>query len=134
MTLTTGKIYVKKHFNEESKAKALQIVNLVLEELRARVNEVEWLHPSTKAEAIKKMDKFGVKIGYPDKFEDYAKLEILKGYHLENVFASRSFDQAVDFKTFWKATDRNKWHMTPQTVNAYYHPNLVIIIIIIHYY
>ena len=66
-----GKIYVKKHFNEDSKIKALRIVQLVLTELRERIKEVEWMEETTKQEAILKMNKFRVKIGYPDKFQDY---------------------------------------------------------------
>lgn len=66
-----GKIYVQRYFNEDSKVKALRIVELVLNELRERINEVEWMEESTKKEAILKMNKFRVKIGYPDKFQEY---------------------------------------------------------------
>jgi len=119
-----SKIYVTKYFDEDSKVKALRIVELVLNELKERINELEWMKQITKQEAILKMDKFRVKIGYPDKFIDYSKCVIVNGYHLENIFSSRNFNLSLEINRMNNPTDRDQWHMTAQTVNAYYHPNL----------
>jgi len=128
-----GKIYVQKYFNEDSKKKALRIVNLVLTELKQRLNEVDWMTAKTKEEALLKMNKFRVKIGYPDKFQDYSKLNVRNGFHLENIFSSRKFDQGLDVARMNAPTDREKWEMTPQTINGslhHYHHYIIIIIII----
>ena len=80
----------------------------------------------SRTEALRKMEAFKVKIGYPDNFIDYRTLTISdgKGDHLTNVFAGRAFAFALDLTRMNAPTDRSRWHMTPQTVNAYYHPAL----------
>ena len=80
----------------------------------------------SRTEALRKMEAFKVKIGYPDNFIDYSTLKVSdgKGDHLTNVFAGRAFSFALDLTRMNAPTDRSRWHMTPQTVNAYYHPAL----------
>lgn len=119
-----GKLYVKKYFPSDAKARALEVVESVRDALRLRLHEVAWMSPETRVEALKKMEKFKVKIGFPDKWIDYSSLSMQKGAHLENVVASRQFAVKLDLSRMNNATDLGRWYMTPQTVNAYYHPSL----------
>jgi putative endopeptidase len=82
------------------------------------------MSPGSKVEALRKMEKFRVKIGFPDKWIDYTDLPVAKSAHLQNVFASRKFSLQQELQRINAPTDRERWFMTPQTVNAYYHPSL----------
>jgi len=121
-----GKIYCEKYFDESSKQQALDIVEKVRESLEQRLKEVDWIKAdSTREQALKKMDHFRVKIGYPDVWTDYGPLSIETGDRfLDMVLKARSFANSIENKEMNAPTDRNKWFMTPQTINAYYHPNL----------
>lgn len=119
-----GKLYVSRHFPGDSKALALDIVEQVRDALRERLNEVEWMSTSTKSEALLKMERFRVKIGFPDKWLDYTYLNIKKGFHLENILESHRYQISLELSRMNAPTDRDRWFMTPQTVNAYYHPSL----------
>lgn len=119
-----GKMYCDRYFPSSSKK---QMENLVAELQRAlgeRIDAQTWMSDTTKAAAHKKLDRFYVKIGYPNKWTDYSKLTIDpdKSYY-ENTMAVRKFlnDKAISEKA-GKPVDRDEWHMTPQTVNAYYNP------------
>lgn len=119
-----GQLYVAKHFPVDAKARALEVVEAVRDALRTRLQEVDWMSPSTRAEAMVKMEKFKVKIGFPDQWLDYSALEVQPGHHFENLIAGRQFAHALDISRMNAPTDRTRWLMTPQTVNAYYHPSL----------
>ena len=121
-----GKLYCAKFFDESSKAKAKAMIEQVRQALEDRLKEVEWMtSDDTRKMALKKMDKFGIKIGYPDKWLDYDPLVLTESdSFLEMVFKSRRFDNVEEIKEMNAPTDKLKWFMTPQTVNAYYHPNL----------
>jgi len=121
-----GQMYCKKYFDESCKEKALSIVESVRQALEERLKEVDWIKSSsTREEALKKMSRFNVKIGYPDKWIDYTTLEIRDSEPLMTmVFKSRAFDHIREVKEMNAPTDKDKWFMSPQTVNAYYHPNL----------
>jgi len=119
-----GKLYVAKFFNADCKAKALTIVEEVRTALRERLREVVWMSDSTRVEALLKMEKFRVKIGYPDAWTDYSDLPITPDSHLSNVLASSRFESERDVARINKPTDRERWFMPPQLVNAYYHPML----------
>jgi len=121
-----GKLYCEKYFDESSKQQALDIVEEVRKSLEQRLKEVDWIKAdSTREQALKKMDNFRVKIGYPDEWIDYEPLSIdEKGHFLDMVLKARSFANSIENKEMNAPTDRNKWFMTPQTINAYYHPNL----------
>jgi predicted metalloendopeptidase len=80
--------------------------------------------PDTKAKAIEKLNKMNVKIGYPDKWIDYGKLEIGRDSYIDNVIAANIFDFNREFAKIGKKVDRSEWHMTPQTINAYYSPTM----------
>ena len=119
-----GKMYAEKYFPESSKKIMTQLVKNLQISLGERIDAQNWMSDSTKANAHKKLDKFYVKIGYPDKWKDYSNLTIdpTKSYY-ENVQACRKFahDKHIEDKA-GKPVDKDEWHMTPQTVNAYYNP------------
>lgn len=119
-----GKLYVQRHFPTEYKQKALDVVYSVRDALQQRLTEIPWMSAETKTEAFLKMNKFKVKIGYPDHWKDYSHLNIYKDQHVANVIASRSFEFQVDLRRMNAPTDKARWFMTPQTVNAYFHPSL----------
>ena len=119
-----GKIYVARYFPESSKKMMEQLVRNLQISLGQRIDAQTWMSDTTKAAAHKKLDKFYVKIGYPNKWIDYRKLVIdpQKSYY-ENVMACRNFshNRHIEEKA-GKPVDRDEWYMTPQTVNAYYNP------------
>eukprot|EP01034_Spumella_vulgaris_P023830 gene23830-30105_t len=119
-----GQLYVAKYFAGDAKQRALTVVESVRDALRERLLEVEWMSEETRREALVKMEKFKVKIGFPDQWLDYSTLHVVKGRHLSNVIASRRYDFALELSRMNVLTDKNRWFMTPQTVNAYYHPSL----------
>lgn len=124
-----GQLYVQKYFQESSKQRASYIVESVRQALADRLSEVEWmLAPETRAHALEKMRGFKVKIGYPDVWTSADGLIIrranVEALHLQNVQAVRAFEFARDLARINAATDKTRWFMTPQTVNAYYHPSL----------
>lgn len=119
-----GKMYVARYFPESSKKKMENLVRNLQIALRQRIDAQTWMSDTTKAEAHKKLDKFYVKIGYPNKWRDYSKLNIdpAKSYY-ENVMACRQFAHNNHIaERAGKPVDRDEWFMTPQTVNAYYNP------------
>lgn len=119
-----GRIYAKRYFPESSKKMMETLVKNLQTSLGERIDAQTWMSDTTKAAAHKKLDKFYVKIGYPNKWTDYSRLTIdpSKSYY-ENVMACRLFahDKHIADKA-GKPVDRDEWHMTPQTVNAYYNP------------
>jgi len=121
-----GQIYCAKYFDESCKEKALAIVESVRKALEERLMAVKWMKAdSTREQGLKKMNRFNVKIGYPDEWIDYSTLNIVAGEpFLSMVFKSRHFDHLEELKEMNAPTDKKKWFLTPQTINAYYHPNL----------
>jgi putative endopeptidase len=119
-----GKMYCAKFFPESSKKMMEKLVHDLQVSLGQRIDAQTWMSDVTKANAHKKLDKFYVKIGYPNKWTDYSKLTIdpTKSFY-ENVLATRAFlvQKHIDEKA-GKPVDRDEWFMTPQTVNAYYNP------------
>ena len=117
-----GQMYVKKYFPPEAKDRMLKLVHNLQLSLAERIKALPWMGDSTKGKAKEKLDAFYVKIGYPNKWRDYSKLEIKKGSYYANIVASNKFDHARVFAKAGKPVDRDEWQMTPQTVNAYYDP------------
>ncbi|HIZ68449.1 MAG TPA: M13 family metallopeptidase [Candidatus Prevotella avicola] len=119
-----GNIYVKRYFPASSKKMMEELVHNLQISLGQRIDAQTWMSDSTKAAAHKKLDRFYVKIGYPNKWRDYSTLIIdpAKSYY-ENVMACRKFahDKHIEEKA-GKPVDRDEWFMDPQTVNAYYNP------------
>ncbi len=118
-----GKLYVADHFPPEAKARALEMVNNLKEALADRIKTLEWMDDATKQEALKKLAAFTVKIGYPDKWRDYALLKIDRGPYALNVLRGETFERNRQLTKIGKPVDRSEWGMTPPTVNAYYNPN-----------
>lgn len=119
-----GRMYAKKYFPESSKKMMEQLVKNLQVSLGERIDAQTWMSDTTKAAAHAKLDKFYVKIGYPNKWTDYSNLTIdpSKSFY-ENVMACRAFahNKHIEERA-GKPVDRDEWHMTPQTVNAYYNP------------
>lgn len=119
-----GQEYVKTAFTPEAKARAVKIVGNLVDELHARIEANTWMSAQTKSEAIAKLGTFVRKIGYPDTWRDYSKLEVKAGEYAANVIAANAFESARNWAKVGKPVDRNEWSMTPPTVNAYYNPQL----------
>lgn len=119
-----GKMYCERYFPAQSKKMMEELVHNLQVSLGQRIDAQTWMSDSTKANAHKKLDRFYVKIGYPNRWTDYSQLTIdpSKSFY-ENVLAARFFahDKHIAEKA-GKPVDREEWHMTPQTVNAYYNP------------
>lgn len=119
-----GQMYVKQYFPPEAKARMEKLVANLQVALGQRIDGLTWMGDSTKAKAHEKLDAFYVKIGYPNKWRDYSALDIDPelSYH-ENMIRAGKFEQEYNFSFMDKPVDRDKWYMTPQTVNAYYNPS-----------
>lgn len=122
-----GKLYVEKKFPPEAKAKAQSMIANVFRAYEARINNLSWMAPETKANAIQKIKKSRVKIGYPDKWRDYSALVIKGpaegGSYFENTQLVRRWRYNEDIKDLSRPVDKERWGMSPQTVNAYYNPS-----------
>ncbi|WNG39222.1 peptidase M13 [Archangium violaceum] len=115
-----GKLYVDRHFSPESKVRMQELVKNLRVAFQKGIDQLEWMSPSTKAQAQAKLAKFNVKIGYPEKWKDYSALTIDKGDLIGNVRRSSEVEFRRNVDKLGKPIDRLEWGMTPQTVNAYY--------------
>lgn len=119
-----GQIYVERHFPEGYKARMQTLVAKLIEAYRQSITALDWMGEDTKAEALKKLEAFRPKIGFPDKWIDYSAVDIDPGDLLGNVERAHNADVDRHLDEVGKPVDLDKWLMTPQTVNAYYHPML----------
>ncbi len=117
-----GRSYVKAYFPAESKAKMEKLVADIKAVMKTRIENLTWMSPPTEAIALEKLSKFGVKIGYPDKWRDYSSLSVKADDAFGNAQAIRRYFYQDRLARLGKAVDRQEWGMTPQTVNAYYSP------------
>ena len=119
-----GQLYVEKYFPAESKKKMQQLVDNLKKTLGEHIATLSWMSPKTKVNALVKLNSFTVKIGYPDKWRDYSALDIdpNKSYW-ENIMNARRFQAEHEYSQMGKPVDKERWYMTPQTVNAYYEPS-----------
>jgi putative endopeptidase len=117
-----GKIYVERHFPPAAKARMEGLVANLIEAYRRSINGLEWMSQETKTKAIVKLEKFRPKIGYPDKWRDYSALAITSDDLFGNLARVTKFARDFALAKIGKPVDRDEWHMTPQTVNAYYNP------------
>ncbi|RCW38591.1 M13 family metallopeptidase [Marinilabilia salmonicolor] len=117
-----GQLYVEKFFPPEAKERMLELTGNLRKSFARRIDQLEWMSDDTKKEAHKKLEAIKVKIGYPDKWRDYSGLEVSEESYAENVLRSNRFDFIYDINKIGKPVDEDEWHMTPQTVNAYYSP------------
>jgi putative endopeptidase len=119
-----GQMYVEKYFPPEAKKKMLDLVGNLKAALNERISKLEWMSDRTKKLAQEKLQKMNVKIGYPDKWIDYSSLDVNRDSYYKNVAAANSFAVKYDLNKIGKPVDRDEWGMTPQTINAYYNPNM----------
>jgi putative endopeptidase len=119
-----GRLYVAKHFPPEAKEKMKVLVANLIEAYRVDIQALDWMTAETKAKALEKLGKFTPKIGYPDKWRDYAKLEIKRDDLVGNQRRAAEFAMDYQLGKLGKPVDRTEWGMTPQTVNAYYNPGM----------
>jgi putative endopeptidase len=119
-----GQAYVEKYFSADAKQKALKIVKEIQVAMEQDINGLSWMSPTTKQQALAKLHGMANKIGYPDKWRDYSKLEIVRGDELGNVERARKFEFDRQLAKIGKPVDRGEWDMTPPTVNAYYNPQM----------
>ena len=118
-----GKLYVDEMFPPEAKAKAESMIENVIAAYKDRINALEWMSDSTKVKAIEKLDKFTVKVGYPDKWKDYSQMEVKPGNtYYDNMVAVQTWNLKDNLEKIDEPVDRTEWGMSPQTVNAYFNP------------
>ncbi|HVR38707.1 MAG TPA: M13-type metalloendopeptidase [Thermoanaerobaculia bacterium] len=119
----TGQEYVKRAFSPEAKRKMNDLIGNLIAALREDIPQLSWMGPETKAEALKKLDAFTRRIGYPDKWIDYASLDLTRDSYAGNVLAARAFQFRRSVSRIGKPDDPNEWgFFTPATVNAGYNP------------
>ncbi|HEY0314435.1 MAG TPA: M13-type metalloendopeptidase [Allosphingosinicella sp.] len=117
-----GQAYVSRYFTPETKAKADELVHNLIRAMDARLANLTWMAPETKAKARVKLAAFTPKIGYPDKWRDYSALQIVPGDLVGNAFRARAFEYNRQLAKMGKPVDKGEWFMTPMTVNAYANP------------
>jgi predicted metalloendopeptidase len=117
-----GRLYVARFFPPGSKARIDQLVKNLLAAFQADIATLDWMGPATRQKAQDKLAKFSTKIGYPSKWRDYSALRIVGGELLANVARANEFEYCRNLDKLGRPIDRAEWHMTPQTVNAYYNP------------
>jgi len=119
-----GQAYVEKYFPPQAKQEALKVVTEIRAAMEQDINGLDWMSPATKQQALAKLHGMANKIGYPDKWRDYSKLEIARGDNLGNVERARQFEFNRQLGKIGKPVDKGEWDMTPPTVNAYYNPQM----------
>ena len=117
-----GQMYVEKYFPAAAKERMVTLVKNLQTALGERIQALEWMSDSTKARALEKLAAFHVKIGYPDKWKDYGKLDIKDDSYYANIERATVWASDENMAKAGKPVDKEEWHMTPQTVNAYYNP------------
>lgn len=117
-----GQLYVAKHFPPRAKERMVELVGNLIEAYRRDFETLSWMGEQTRAQALEKLLKFTPKIGYPDTWRDYSALEIDATDLLGNVRRASEFELRRQLAKIGQPIDRTEWLMTPQTVNAYYHP------------
>ena len=117
-----GKLYVEKHFTPNAKARMEQLVENLRRAFRDGINGLEWMGPETKKEAQEKLAKFRPKVGYPNKWRDYSRVQIVKDDLVGNLTRAFIAESEYQLGKVGKPIDPEQWGMTPQTVNAYYNP------------
>jgi putative endopeptidase len=118
-----GQLYVKRYFNEDAKKRVLALVNNLQKAFENRINHVDWMSDSTKQKAKEKLYAIAKKIGYPDKWRDYSKVQIDRTKYFENLLSLYQNDYQFQLEKLNKPVDRSEWGTTPSTVTAYYNPS-----------
>ena len=122
-----GKLYVENYFPAEAKQKAKEMIDNVMKAYENRINNLPWMTPATRKGALEKLNNLTVKIGYPDKWEDFSKLNIKSpeqgGSYYENMKAIYVWHIQKNLDDYGKPVDKTRWGMPPQMVNAYFNPS-----------
>ena len=119
-----GEVYVERHFPRDHKDRMDVLVKNLIEAYRESIVGLDWMGQETKTKALAKLAAFTPKVGYPVKWRDYSALEVRADDLVGNVRRSNAFDLEHELEKIGKPIDRDEWHMTPQTVNAYYNPSM----------
>ena len=119
-----GEIYVERHFPPSHKSAMEALVGRLIEAYHQSISSLEWMSPATRERALEKLALFTPKIGYPVRWRDYSAVEVFPGDVLASVRSVERADMAYSLNKLTKPVDRDEWHMTPQTVNAYYNPTM----------
>lgn len=119
-----GQLYVAKYFPPEAKERMIKLVENLRASLRERIKNLDWMAPETKEKALEKLDAMNVKIGYPDKWRDYSSLDIKDDSYVLNSLRADQFATSYNLNKINKPVDKGEWFMSPQTVNAYYSPDM----------
>ncbi|MFT6329132.1 MAG: putative endopeptidase [Bermanella sp.] len=117
-----GKVYVKQHFPPEAKQRMQVMVDNLISAYEVSIKDLDWMTDETRIQALEKLSKFTVKIGYPDKWKDYSALEVSDTDLFGNLRNAANVTYAEELAKQGKPVDKTEWGMTPQTVNAYYNP------------
>jgi endothelin-converting enzyme/putative endopeptidase len=119
-----GQVYVAKYFPPAEKQSALEMTLTIEQAMDKDIDGLDWMSAATRVKAKEKLHGVMNKVGYPDKWRDYTKLEIVRGDALGNAMRAHEFDTARDLAKIGKPVDKGEWQMTPPTVNAYYDPQM----------
>jgi putative endopeptidase len=119
-----GQLYVERHFPPEAKERMTALVANLVEAYRRNIEQLDWMSAETKVRAQDKLSRFIPKIGYPDQWRDYSTLQVDPEDLLGSVRAGAAFETDRELGKLGGPVDRLEWHMTPQTVNAYYNPGM----------
>jgi len=119
-----GQLYVDKHFAPEAKKRMNELVDNLKLAFEQRIQTLPWMGKGTQQQALEKLAKFNTKIGYPDVWKSYDSLTIGSESLASNMIAAAEFETVRDLEKLDGPIDRNEWHMTPQTINAYYNPTM----------
>jgi len=119
-----GQAYVEKTFSPEAKAQARQVIDDIRASFRDRLNKLTWMSDSTRRFALAKLAQMNEKVGYPDRWRDYSKLQVVEGSFAPNVFRADAFEWQRVANRPGQPVDKTEWGMTVPTVNAYYDPSI----------
>jgi putative endopeptidase len=119
-----GEMFVEKYFSASAKKEVMDMIQNIRIVLKSDLKKLSWMTPATRTEALKKLDLIEDRVGYPDKWRDYSSLEINRGPYILNILRGSAFLVKRDLDKIGQPVDREEWEMTPQTVNAYYHPSM----------
>jgi predicted metalloendopeptidase len=119
-----GRAYVERSFPAASKQRAVALIGTLLATYRQDIDQLDWMGPDTKKEAQRKLASMNTKIGYPEHWRDYSRLEIRRDDLIGNIERAEEFEYQRNIAKLGRPVDRTEWAMTPQTVNAYYDPKL----------